>query len=51
MVIGITVLIMLVLLCVIAVCVMLTDSMDYDPAWDEWEKMEKTENGGDKHDH
>lgn len=42
----ITIAIGIILLGVIIVCVVVS-AVDYDPAWDEWEKME---NGGDTHD-
>lgn len=46
----ITLIIGAILLGVIVACIAIATATDYDPAWDEWEKMEN-DTGGDKHDH
>ena len=45
----ITIAIGVILLGVIIVCVAVS-AVDYDPAWDEWEKLEKTDEEGDADD-
>ena len=44
----ITIVIGAILLGVIVACIAIATATDYDPAWDEWDR---TENGGEKHDH
>lgn len=41
MVIAITILLGIILLCIITMAVMVSRAMPYDPAWDEWEKIEE----------
>ncbi len=46
----ITLIIGAILLGVIVACIAIATATDYDPAWDEWEKMEKTDGEGDADD-
>ena len=45
----ITIVIGAILLGVIVACIAIATATDYDPAWDEWEKMEN-DTGGDDND-
>ena len=38
---AISVMIGVILVCVVVICYMVSNAMDYDPAWDEWEKIEE----------
>lgn len=38
---AISLLIGLLLICVIVICYMVANAADYDPAWDEWERIEE----------
>ena len=46
----ITLIIGAILLGVIVACIAIATATDYDPAWDEWEKLEKTDGEGDADD-